>query len=197
MVPLGGGLRIDERITLDGDVDDLPRVGVAFSVPAGWDHLQWFGLGPGDSYPDRRAASTVGRWNVPVADQTMAFMVPQAYGLHLDTRWFALTDPVRGRRGASPRAAGLVIWGDRPFAFSALPYSTADLTTATHAHQLEADATTHVHLDLAHRALGSAACGPEPDDRFRISTGTFRLRWYVAAVGPGVDPASVVATTAS
>ena len=181
----GAGLRIEERITIGGDVVDLPRVGVAFTLPVGLGHLEWVGLGPGDSYPDRRAAARVGRWTADVAGQALPVLVPQEFGLHPETRWFAL--------GAGRPT--VVVWGDVPLAFSALPYSADDLTAATHAHLLRPTAATHVHLDVAHRGLGSAACGPDTDPRYRLATGTYRWTWHLAALTEGTDPAEVVAGT--
>ena len=34
-----------------------------------------------------------------------------------------------------------------------------------------------VHVDGAHRGLGSAACGPEPHDRHRLRPGRYRWSW--------------------
>ncbi|MBA3281837.1 MAG: hypothetical protein H0U29_06360, partial [Acidimicrobiia bacterium] len=79
------------------------------------------------------------------------------------------------------------------FAFSALPYSAADLAAASHAHLLQAAGPTYVHLDIAHRGLGSAACGPDTEPRYRLSPGTYRWTWHLAAVPRGTDPGAIVA----
>ncbi len=99
----------------------------------------------------------------------MPFVRPQEYGLHLDTEWFEL---------ASSRAR-LHIAGDQPLAFSALPHSVAELEAATHAHLLPASTATHVHLDVAHRGLGTAACGPDTHPRHLVAGGTYRFTWTV------------------
>ena len=62
-----------------------------------------------------------------VRDQALPFIVPQEYGLHLDTRWV---------RAGATHGLDVRIAGDRPLAFSALHHSAEDLTAATHAHQL-------------------------------------------------------------
>ena len=72
------------------------------------------------------------------------------------------------------------MWADSPIAFSALPWSAPDLSEATHTHQLQPGGRTHVHVDVLHRGLGSAACGPDTEDRYRIGAGTYRSTWHLA-----------------
>ena len=170
----GSRLLVAETITIDRALLDLPRVGVTFALPAAFDRLDWLGLGPGDSYPDRRAAVRFGRWKAEVADLVVPFVKPQEYGLHVDTEWFRL---------ASPELA-LHVDGDRPLAFSALPHSTAELQSATHAHLLPPSTATHVHLDVAHRGLGTAACGPDTHRRHLVDGGTYRFTWTLTAARP-------------
>lgn len=170
------GVSIEERVIVEGDFD-VARVGVAFTLPASMDRLEWFGEGPGDSYPDRRAATRIGRWSERIDEASMPFVVPQETGLHLGTKWFTL--------GTDQAAAGptIAVWGDTPLAFSALPWSAADIDAASHTHLLRPSGSTHVHLDVAHRGLGSAACGPDTEARHRIGAGTFRWTWHLVAVG--------------
>ena len=166
--------RISERIAIDRSIADLPRVGVQFTLPVHFDRLTWLGLGPGDSYPDRRVAARFGHWAARVGETTVPFVRPQEYGLHLDTQWFDL---------ASPRLA-LRVAGDEPLAFSALPLSVAELEAATHAHLLPQPSATHVHLDVAHRGLGTAACGPDTHARHLVRGGAYRFTWTITAARP-------------
>ena len=166
-----GSARISEAITVDRSITDLPRVGVRFALPAHFDRLTWLGLGPGDSYPDRRAAVRLGQWVAKVGELTVPFVRPQEYGLHLDTDWFEVA--------AGGFTLGVV--GDRRLAFSALPHSVEELEQATHAHLLPQSTATHVHLDVAHRGLGTAACGPDTHPRHLVPGGTFRFTWTISA----------------
>ena len=169
--PAGASIELVDEVTVPEDCDDLPRVGVRFELPDGWDALEWFGFGPGDSYPDRRAATRLGRWRQRVGDQAMPFIVPQEFGLHLDTRWLRIGDG----------HATIAVTPATPMAFSALHHRAEDLTAATHAHLLPVRAGTFVHLDVAHRGLGTAACGPDTADRWKIRGGTFRWHWRLGA----------------
>lgn len=171
---LAGTLVVVETVDLDRALGDLPRVGVSFALPAEFARCEWLGAGPGDSYPDRRAASRFGRWALDVGDQHVPFVRPQEYGLHLDTQWFELSSPTMSVR----------VEGDRPLAFSALPHSQEQLAAASHAHLLPPSTGTHVHVDVAHRGLGSAACGPDTHPRFLVPGGVYRFTWTLSATAP-------------
>lgn len=166
-----GGVQFAERVVIDRAIDDLPRVGVMFSLPSAFEQLAWLGRGPGDSYPDRLAATRYGRWSCGVDDQQVPFVIPQEYGLHLDTEWFELTSERLTLRCA----------GDRPLPFSALPHSADALTAAGHTHELPPRSATWVHLDVAHRGLGTAACGPDTHPRHRVPGGTYTWSWTLHA----------------
>jgi len=169
-IAIDGGVRFDETVTVPVELDDLPRVGIRFELPAEFDRLDWFGLGPGDSYPDRRAL-TVGRWRSSVADQYVDYVMPQDHGLHVDTRWAELR---AGRRR-------LRLAADRRFAFSALEHSVEQLSTALHHDELRPDGPTFVHLDVAHRGLGTAACGPDTAEQHKIRGGRYRWSWTLTS----------------
>jgi beta-galactosidase len=171
---VGDAVRFDEEVVIPAELDDVARVGVVFTVPSALDELTWWGLGPGDSYPDRRAAARVGRWRTRVGDQRLPFVKPQEFGHHLDTSWFGLA----GRRVA------VVVRGDRPLGFSALRHTAQDLAAAAHAHELVMRRDTEVHLDAAHRGLGTAACGPDTRPPFLVGSGRYRWTWWIAAIDP-------------
>ena len=54
----------------------------------------------------------------------------------------------------------LSIFGDPVVDVTVRPWSTAALTAARHACDLQPDGRIHLHLDAAHHGLGSASCGP-------------------------------------
>ena len=104
--PVAGGVELTDDVRIDRSLDDLPRVGVAFTLPAGFEQLSWSGLGPGSSYPDRRAAVRRGTWRSTVAEQRLPFVMPQEHGLHLDTDWLevAVRHPGDHRRTPTDRS---------------------------------------------------------------------------------------------
>ena len=172
-----GSVRFAERVDAPKDLGDLPRVGVRFVLPAAFEHLEWFGPGPGDSYPDRRAG-TIGRWSTTVGDTYVDYVVPQEHGHRTDVRWMLLSDGARGRRRRG--VTTLRVAGERTFGFNTSHFSVEDLTAATHAHELVPRDAVHVHIDAAHRGLGTAACGPDTHPRFLVRGGRHQWVWHLA-----------------
>ena len=158
----GDVLRV--RVVVPPEFDDVPRAGIRFEVPAELRHLRWFGLGPHETYPDRRASGLTGTWESTVEDQYHPFAVPQEHGAHEATRWFELTDA---------RGAGLRFDLESPLSFSARRHHDASLTRATTLAELERSDTIEVHVDAAMRGLGTGACGPDAAPEFRVGPGEY------------------------
>ena len=151
---------------------DLPRVGVQFSLPGRFSTLRWFGLGPHENYPDRRSSATVGVWTG--APDTPPYLVPQEFGLRCDCRWLECID---GRTGQRVRIDALL---PTALHMSAINYTTADLTTAANQSDLVARDQLVVHLDVAHRGLGTASCGPDVRPDYRLPAGQFEFAFRIA-----------------
>ena len=86
------GATIHEQITVPPEWDDIPRAGIRFTVPAQFEQLSWYGLGPDESYSDRYKSQLLGRWNSTVDEQYHPYCYPQEHGNHHGTRSFSLTD---------------------------------------------------------------------------------------------------------
>jgi beta-galactosidase len=174
-----GAVSFAETVEIPKELDDLPRVGVRFVLPETFEHLEWFGPGPGDSYPDRRTLP-VERWATTVTDTYVDHLVPQEHGHRTDVRWVELSDGVPRRRGRQPSTVAIEV--DRRFGFNASHFTVEDLTAATHSHELVPRPEVHVHVDVAHRGLGTAACGPDTHPRHLVGGGRHRWAWSLAVV---------------
>ncbi|KAK3947656.1 glycosyl hydrolases family 2, TIM barrel domain-containing protein [Pseudoneurospora amorphoporcata] len=140
----------------------IPRVGLDLRLPRRLDAVKWFGLGPGESYPDKRTAQRAGIWSVDhVADLQTPYEVPQENGNRMGTRWLTIREP----QGAGLRAiAGqMEDWSgncERDFSFVATRHSTKTLEEAKHPCDLVEDDATLLRLDATVAGVGTAACGP-------------------------------------
>jgi beta-galactosidase len=161
-------IRFDEAVVIPDELTDLARVGTTFEVVPGVESVEWFGTGPHETYPDRKRGGLVGRWRSTVSEQHVPYVRPQENGGHADVRWLRLTG-VDGR--------GLSIVLDRPAQVSVSHYRPVDLATATHDDELRPRAETIVHLDAAHRGLGTASCGPDTLPEYLVGPGTYAWSW--------------------
>ena len=168
-----GALVFDEEIRIPDVLDDLPRVGITFTAAAGLEQLTWIGLGPPETYPDRRVGARFGRWNSTVTDQYVSYLLPQEHGAHQGVRRFTLTDE-DGR--------GLAVSAEEPFSFSASHFSAEDLAAADTTADLRPRDEVVVHLDVALRGLGTGACGPDTLPEYRVGGGTYRWRWTLTPI---------------
>jgi len=170
-----GRLLWEHRFEVPEVLDDLPRVGVGLGLAAHLETVRWYGPGPQETYPDRKAAP-VDVHEGPLAEQHVPYIRPQECGLHVDTRWCEL----RGEGRAGVRIEGL-----RSFAFSALLHRPEDLAAAAHTCDLRPRAGAWLSLDAAHRGLGTGSCGPDTATRHCIRPGVHRVRLLVGPAGSG------------
>ena len=155
-------------------LDDLPRLAVRMKLAPQLENLTWYGLGPLESYPDRKDGSIVGCFASTVSEQYFPYIVPQEHGHHCDTRWLTLSDG-RGR-GLQFQAEG------SNFGFNATHLPDEILWPAKHPSELVPEKEVTLYLDAAMRGLGTGSCGPDTLDKYRIHPGTYRLTYWVFPV---------------
>ena len=163
-----GGIHVAEDVLIPPELDDLPRVGTVFELAAGLEALEWFGGGPHESYPDRKRGAQVGRWYSTVTDQFVPYVRPQEAGGRADVRWLE----VRDRTGA-----GVRLTMDRPRQVSITHHRAEDLASTMHAVDLQPRPDAIVHIDAAHRGLGTASCGPDTIAPYLLGPGEYRWAW--------------------
>ncbi|MEV0822187.1 glycoside hydrolase family 2 TIM barrel-domain containing protein [Nonomuraea rubra] len=162
-----GGLRLLLDIEPEGDWrDPIPRLGVTMSLPGpAVDRVTWFGLGPGEVYPDTGMAARVGRWSATVESMQTPYVYPQENGHRADVRWAEL--------------GGFRVSGEPVFGLTVRRWSALELAAARHRPDLVAGERVYVHLDLAHQGIGTATCGPGPLPAYdlRARRATLRVRF--------------------
>ncbi|MGA1143446.1 MAG: hypothetical protein ACO3V6_08975, partial [Ilumatobacteraceae bacterium] len=66
--------------------------------------------------------------------------------------------------------------------FSAVHHTPLQLFTAMDSTQLERSSDLIVHLDVAHRGLGTASCGPDVDPRYEVGAGVYEFSYCVRRI---------------
>ncbi|RJL23268.1 glycoside hydrolase family 2 TIM barrel-domain containing protein [Bailinhaonella thermotolerans] len=167
-----GRLRVDEHVEIPATLTDIPRVGVEMTTAAGFDRVTWVGDGPHECYPDRRASALTGRWSARVAEMAVPYIRPQENGGRTGVVHAELT---------RDDGATLTLDADRPMQLNVAHVTTADLASATHVWRLRPRAETVVHLDVAHRGVGTASVGPDLPTRYRVGAGSYSWTWWLGA----------------
>ena len=166
------GFTVKESVTVPKAFDDLARVGTLFELDGSLNELTYFGTGAHESYPDRKIGR-IGRYISSVAAQYIPYVRPQENGGHAAVRWFEVTNAAGN---------GLRFAMSKPAQVSVTPNRDADLADATHDVEVTACGNTVVHIDAAHRGVGTASCGPDTLDKYIIKTGVHTWEWTVTSI---------------
>jgi hypothetical protein len=158
----------------------LPRIGLQMSLARSLDQVCWYGMGPGESYPDSRQAVRVGLFSSSVDDLETPYVFPQENGKRSDVRWVTCADL---------RGFGLMAVG-RPLVDFSAHYNTPEEYEAAR-HTVELVHRDEVVLILDHRqnGIGTASCGPGVLPAYQLKPEEFRFSVLFRPVtGDGVSP---------
>ena len=172
ITPVVGGFSVKESVTIPKAFDDLARVGTLFELDGSLSDLVYFGTGSHESYPDRKIGR-IARYVSTVAAQYIPYVRPQENGGHAAVRWFEVTNAAGN---------GLRFAMGKPAQVSVTPNRDGELADATHDVEVKACGNTVVHIDTAHRGVGTASCGPDTLDEYIINTGVHTWEWTVTQI---------------
>ena len=172
ITPVVGGFNVKESVTIPKAFDDLARVGTLFELDGSLNELVYFGTGAHETYPDRKIGR-IGRYVSTVAAQYIPYVRPQENGGHTAVRWFELVNA---------QGNGLRFVMGKPAQVSVTPNRDADLADSTHDVEVIPCGNTVVHIDTAHRGVGTASCGPDTLDKYLIKTGVHTWEWTVTTI---------------
>ena len=172
ITPVVGGFHVKESVTVPKAFDDLARVGTLFELDGSLNELVYFGTGAHETYPDRKIGR-IGRYVSTVAAQYIPYVRPQENGGHTAVRWFELVNA---------HGNGLRFVMGKPAQVSVTPNRDADLADSTHDVEVVPCGNTVVHIDTAHRGVGTASCGPDTLDKYLVKTGVHTWEWTVTSI---------------
>jgi len=158
------------RVWEDGSVDvrldvkknpvfpRLPRFGIRLILPETMAKVSYYGLGPMESYVDKRRAACHGTFEGTVDSLFEDYIKPQENGSHWDVSYVELEG---GRRKLS-------VASDVPFSFNASRYTQEELTKKAHNFELCPSGHTILCIDYRQDGIGSNSCGPEPEKQYQF-----------------------------
>ncbi len=164
-----GGVVYRHRVIVPDSLAGLPRIGVRFALSGEFEYVRWFGRGPHENYPDRKSSAMRDVWaRVP---DPQPYLVPQEFGLRTDCEWIEFV--------AGDTTLRIDVLTPATLHFSAVHHTPAQLQEALDATQLKTSTNLVVHLDVAHRGLGTASCGPDVLPQYEVPSGSFEFSYLV------------------
>jgi beta-galactosidase len=147
-----GELLLNEQLKADTTkkTEIMPRFGMQWIMPAGFENIEYYGRGPQENYQDRYFSADLGIYKQSVSSQYFHYVTPQETGNKTDIRWFNITDA---------KKKGLRITSDVPLSMSALHYFDSDLDDGDARHQRHAAdlvprAQTQLNIDYKQMGVG-------------------------------------------
>jgi beta-galactosidase len=140
-----GRIEVRTLFRIYGPCAGPARVGAEFIIPEGFEHLEYFGLGPVENYRDRKHAAILGVFGGKVEDEHFPFIPPSENGGHEETRWVILSDWA----GHTIRFSSPI-----PFHFDVHHNTVEDYRSAGHDIELIRRKESYLHIDAAHAGIG-------------------------------------------
>lgn len=126
------------------ELHDMPEFGMLFDLDASFDNIEWYGLGPEETYADRKRGGRLGIYRNKAADNLARYLVPQECGNKEEVRYIKVMDE---------DGSGLIFRGDK-MSVSALPYTPHELEAAMHPYELPKIHHTILRIAKAQMGVG-------------------------------------------
>ena len=126
--------------------NEIPRVGMQCGLISDLHGIEWLGLGPDESYADRKDSVHFGDFHADALTWNHDYLPPQETGHRSEVRRASFT---------APDGCGLTVRGiGAPFGFNLWPWTAADLETTTHPYLLKTRNFLTLTIDSAQMGLG-------------------------------------------
>lgn len=158
-----GEISVTMQVKKNMEFPQLPRFGLRLFLKKEYEGLKFYGLGPHESYVDKRRSCSHGLYESTVEEQHEDYLRPQENGSHTDCDYMVLEKEAQTFMAVSPK----------PFAFNVSYYTQEELTEKAHNFELEKSGNTVVCLDYGQNGIGSNSCGPKLRKEYRLDQERF------------------------
>ena len=145
-------------VSLTGNVREnaffLPRLGFEFRLPKNDEEFLYYGKGPYENYVDMCHHATVGMYSNTPSGEYVPYIKPQEHGNHTSAKMLSVP--------------GLQFVSKSGFNFAVSQYDSMELSSKTHAYELEESEYTIVRIDYGVSGIGSNSCGPGLIDKYKL-----------------------------
>ena len=141
--------------------NEVPRIGMQCGLVSELRKIEWLGLGPDESYPDRKDSAGFGDFQADALTWNHNYSPPQETGHRSEVRHASFIAP--DGHGLKVSAIGA------PFGFNLWPWTAADLETTTHPYRLKPRDFLTLTIDSAQMGLGGVqGWGARPLDKYLL-----------------------------
>ncbi len=123
-----GSIRVKSVYHGAEGLPQLPIFAVSFKVPADYDQLEWYAMGPEENYSDRSMGARLGIFKNKVSDNVSGYVMPQESGNRTGVRRVSITN-------SKGKGINLSNTAD-PFECTITPYTAFELENAKHHYEL-------------------------------------------------------------
>ena len=160
-----GAVSVKMQVERDLEFPMLPRFGLRLFLDKEFTDVTYSGIGPAESYVDKRQAGYHGVFQTTVEEMHEDYLRPQENGSHTDCDYVKLSNKDQSIYAVS----------DLTFSFNASVYTQEELTNKAHSYELENCGSTVLCLDYAQNGIGSNSCGPELSKKYRLDQENFEF----------------------
>lgn len=122
----------------------IPKLGMRMRLPADFSHIDYYGRGPWENYPDRKRSAFLGRYQMPLSEFETEYVHPQDNGCRTDVRWLNISNGKKALR----------VEGYQPLCIRAWDYGEEDLETAKHPYEIQRGRFVNLNIDLNVHGVG-------------------------------------------
>ena len=178
MIYPDGHLDVRLDVTRTPEFPFLPRFGLRLFLPKSMTAVTYCGIGPNESYADKRQSGWHGRFETSVRALHEDYIRPQENGAHDDCDYVIVENDTLSlaavsKAGGNENASSGNLFARDTFSFQISEYTQEELTAKAHNYQLEKSPYTVLCLDYAQSGVGSNSCGPELLEKYRLDAEHF------------------------
>lgn len=123
-----GSVRVKSAYKGAENLPQLPIFAVSFKVPADYDQLDWYAMGPEENYSDRAMGAKLGIFQNQVSDNLSGYVMPQESSNRTGVRRVDVTN----QNGQGIRISSVT----EPLECNFSPYTAFELENAQHIYEL-------------------------------------------------------------
>ena len=171
-----GTIWADIQAKKDREIETLPRLGLRAFLDPALDSVEYFGIGPQESYPDKCRAARHGLFRAEIAELHENYIRPQENGSHFDCDYVRLTGG-----GLSVTVASA---DQNTFSFNASYYTQEELEEKRHDYELVPCGDTVLCIDHKIAGIGSKSCGPDLSPNYRVDADSYQFAFLLKPENP-------------